>query len=196
MASIPESRDADIISSWVRPVILTGAALLFLASSFKAFPSKWGLEVSDLGLQQVAVLLLLFAGLINASLYLVQRTNGGSILSGGLGGLVDLTLIGCLLMAAAGQRSWFVPLLLVVVAASGGTGRRWMVVISTLVASGLFLTIPSLQTALGRTAEFRSMAEQVTIVGMILAAARSRWVLQAFQKRKRISPCPDVGVVR
>ena len=162
--------NVDVVSTWVRPTILTGGALLFLATSLKALPEAWGMSVSDLGLQQSAILLLLFAGLINASLFLAQRSGNAGAFSGMISTLLDLVTIGCLVLSATGQRSWFVPFLLVAVAASAGTGRQWIVIVSTLLAGGLFVGLPYLQTAMGRTADVRTVADQVTLVGIILAA--------------------------
>lgn len=168
----------DVISSLARPVVLTVISILLFASSLKLFPSSWGLGIVDLSLQQASILFLVFAGLVNASLFLAQRsgTGSGAVVSA-LGVLSDLALVTALLFSAAGQRSWFVPFLIVAVAAAAGTHRRWTVFFGALLAAGIFIAIPSIQVAGGRVAETRSIAEQVTIVGMILAAGTVSFAL-------------------
>lgn len=167
----------DVLSSMARPVILSASSALLLASSLKAFPASWGLGVVDLSLQQASILFLLCAGLINASLYLAQRQGGPGGIASAFGVLLDLAIVASLLFSAAGQRSWFVPFLIVAVAAAAGTNRRWTVFFGALLAAGIFVALPSLQSAVGRVAESRAVAEQVTIVGMILAAGTIAFAL-------------------
>lgn len=167
----------DVVSSLARPVVLSTGSLLLLASSLRVFPAPWGLGVVDLTLQQAAILFLLFAGLLNASIYLAQRQGRAGGIAHVLGVLLDLAIIAALLFSAAGQRSWFVPFLIVAVAATAGTNRRWTVFFGALLAAGIFIALPAIQTAVGRVAESRAMAEQVTIVGMILAAGTVAFAL-------------------
>jgi hypothetical protein len=156
-------------SAWVRPLILTGGALLVLTCSLKLAPEAWGWTIADLGWQQATILLLLFSASLNASIFLATRASAG--LGAGLILLAtDLILVTGTSLAANGQRSWFVAGYIVAVAATSLTSPRFLSLVAMLVGSALYISLPTLESLLGKSGEARSFLEQSATVGMILAA--------------------------
>jgi hypothetical protein len=159
----------DNTSAWVRPFILAAGSFLLLVGSLKLAPENWGWTVTDLGWQQATILLLLSVASLNASIYLATKRGAG--LGSGLTLLAaDLILVTGVALAANGQRSWFAAGYIVAVAATSLTSPRLLSCVAMLAGSALYLSLPMIETLLGKSGEARSFPEQSVMVGMILAA--------------------------